>query len=111
MSICDEDDRCVGLVWVNVPEHDPASGSVGYGLLPGARGRGMATAAVRLICGWARRDLGITTLRLTAEPENVRSRRVAERSGFHQIMVLKASSTVGDRVIDQVVYELGDEGP
>jgi RimJ/RimL family protein N-acetyltransferase len=109
MSICDQDGRCVGLVWINRRESDPATGSVGYFLLPGARGRGFATAAVRLISRWAIRDLGITTLRLLTEPTNRQSRRVAGRSGFRQTAVLRGSSQVGGRVIDQVVYELVDD--
>ena len=109
LSICDADGRCVGLIWINVRELDRTTGSVGYWLLPGARRRGIATAAVRLISRWATRELGITRLRLTTEPANGRSRRVAERSGFRQTAVLVASATIGDRAIDQVVYELEDE--
>lgn len=108
LSIC-ERGRCVGLVWINVRESDRTSGSVGYWLVRAARGRGIATAAVRLICCWARRDIGITHLRITVEPANQASRRVAEQSGFRQMVMLEASGTVGDRVIDQVVYELGNE--
>lgn len=43
LSICEPDGTCVGLVWVNLREADRATGSVGYWLLPGARGRGLAT--------------------------------------------------------------------
>src|SRR3954468_20448176 len=43
LSICDTEGNCVGLVWVNVPDADRTTGSVGYWLLPRARGRGAAT--------------------------------------------------------------------
>ncbi|SCG67260.1 GNAT family N-acetyltransferase [Micromonospora coxensis] len=64
--------------------HDePATGQgmVGYSLLPEARGRGLATRAVRLMAGWA---FGIGFARLWAgtAPENVASQRVLERAGF-----------------------------
>jgi [ribosomal protein S5]-alanine N-acetyltransferase len=109
LSICEPDGTCIGLIWINVREADQTIGWVGYWLLPSARGRGLATRAVRLISGWAMREVGLTTLRLTTEPENERSRRVAERSGFRQIDVLHHQATLNGRLIDQVVYELGPE--
>jgi [ribosomal protein S5]-alanine N-acetyltransferase len=110
LSICEHDGDCVGLVWVNVREADHTTGSVGYWLLPSARGRGVATRSVRLLSGWAARDLGVTNLRLTTEPENERSRRVAQRSGFRETGVLRHQATIDGRLIDQVVYELVPEG-
>jgi ribosomal-protein-alanine N-acetyltransferase len=106
LSICEPGGTCVGLVWVNVRDADQTTGSVGYWLLPMARGRGLATRAVRLISGWAVREMGLTNLRLTTEPENERSRGVAERSGFRQTVVLHPEATIDGRLIDQVVYEL-----
>jgi [ribosomal protein S5]-alanine N-acetyltransferase len=106
LSICEADGTCVGLVWVNVHEADETTGSVGYWLLPMARGRGLATRAVRLISGWAVSEMGLTNLRLTTEPENERSRRVAERSGFRQTALLHHEASIDGRLIDQVVYEL-----
>jgi ribosomal-protein-alanine N-acetyltransferase len=108
-SICELDGNCVGLIWVNVRDGDPTTGSVGYFLLRHARGRGIATASVRLVSRWATRDLGIAKLRLVTEPGNERSRLVAERSGFRETAVLHHSATIGGRVIDQVVYELADD--
>ena len=109
LSICERDSTCIGLVWINVREADQATGWVGYWLLPRARGRGLATRAVRLVSGWALREMGVTILRLTTEPENGRSRRVAERSGFRQTGVLHHQATIDGRLIDQVVYELVPE--
>jgi [ribosomal protein S5]-alanine N-acetyltransferase len=109
LSICERDGSCVGLVWINVRDADQTTGSVGYWLLPRARGQGLATRAVRLVSGWALREMGVTNLRLTTEPENERSRRVAERSGFRQTAVLHHQATINGRLIDQVVYELVPE--
>ena len=110
LSICEPDGTCVGQVWVNVREEDQTTGSVGYWLLPTARGRGLATRAVRLISRWAVREMGLSNLRLTTEPDNERSRRVAERSGFRQTAVLHHEASIDGRLIDQVVYELVREG-
>jgi RimJ/RimL family protein N-acetyltransferase len=55
---------------------------VSYWLAPGGRGRGLATAAVRLLAGWAFDTLGQQRLALQVEIENVASQRLAERCGF-----------------------------
>jgi RimJ/RimL family protein N-acetyltransferase len=85
LSICELDGTCVGKVWLTVPETDRSSAYVGYWLLPVGRGRGLATSAVRLISTWAVRELGITKLWIRAAPDNARSHRVAERSGFRRV--------------------------
>lgn len=55
---------------------------VGYGLVPSARGRGLATEAVGALCAHLERAPGV--LRLTAEalPGNSASLRVLHRLGF-----------------------------
>ena len=58
------------------------SAMIGYWLAPGGRGRGLATAAVRLLSRWAFDVLGQQRLALEVEVENVASQRVAQRSGF-----------------------------
>ena len=45
--------------------------STGYWLAPRARGRGIATRAVRLLARWAFDDLGIERLQLTCGPDNL----------------------------------------
>lgn len=79
-AICEPDDVCVGHVWLN--RHGGGHWSVGYWLLPEARGRGLATRAVRLVSAWAFRDLGLTELSLVTDSQNPWSQRVADRSGF-----------------------------
>ena len=106
MNLKPLEDRIV----VRPSEAEETTGWVGYWLLRTARGRGLATRAVRLISAWAVREMGLTTIRLTTEPENDRSRRVAERSGFRQIDFLHHQATIDGRLIDQVVYELVPEG-
>ncbi len=106
LSICETDGACLGLVWVNANTTDPTIGTVGYWLLPAARGRGLAARAVRLLSAWAIRDLGFRRLRLLAESSNERSQRVAERSGFRRAEVLVGNGTIDGRSVDQVPYEL-----
>src|SRR5512143_2034886 len=98
--------RCVGHVWVNTRPDDRSVGSVGYWLLPTARGRGLATRAVRLVSRWAFDELGITVLRLYAEPANEPSLRVAERCGFRRIGIVSRDGQIHDRPVDYIQFEL-----
>jgi RimJ/RimL family protein N-acetyltransferase/DNA-directed RNA polymerase specialized sigma24 family protein len=67
---------------VSLQDFDHGNATVRYWLAPTARGRGLATCAVRLLAGWAFHELALARLWLQIEPENVASQRVAERCGF-----------------------------
>ncbi|WP_308130011.1 GNAT family N-acetyltransferase [Kitasatospora aureofaciens] len=53
-----------------------------YWLLPAARGRGLAVAALSEVTRWALDELGLHRLQLTHSTANAASCRVAERAGF-----------------------------
>jgi RimJ/RimL family protein N-acetyltransferase len=55
---------------------------LGYVVAPRARGRGVATEALRLLTDWALETLGAVRIELLISPENAASRRVAERCGY-----------------------------
>lgn len=99
-AICESDGVCVGHVWANRPPDEPAAAAIGYFLLPAARGRGLATRAVRLLCAWLVAERGVTQLRLFTDPANVASQRVAARSGFTRIGV-----ELGREGTDRVRFE------
>jgi RimJ/RimL family protein N-acetyltransferase len=99
-AVCDGD-ACIGHVWVNVSGE---RGAIGYFLLPEARGRGLASRAVRLVADWALKDLRLATLEIVAEPANTASRRVAERSGFRS-SGSRRSSTIDGRAIESLVHD------
>jgi RimJ/RimL family protein N-acetyltransferase len=103
-AICDATDECMGHVFVNLSA--AGRGSVGYWLLPEARGKGLATRAVRLVATWALRDLGLARLALMTEPSNDASQCVAERSGFRREGVLRSYAEIDGRRIDYVVFSL-----
>jgi RimJ/RimL family protein N-acetyltransferase len=71
----DGDDRVVAAVSVT-------GGEIGYWVAPDARGRGVATRAVTLMRDWAREALGAERLHMQIHPDNLPSRRVAEKAGF-----------------------------
>lgn len=75
-------DRLLG----SISRHGPAGhrASVGYWLAPGARGRGVATRAVRLVADWTFATTGVIRLELYTDVDNERSGRVALRAGFER---------------------------
>jgi [ribosomal protein S5]-alanine N-acetyltransferase len=83
-----------------------ARAAVGYWLTPGARGRGLATRAVRLIVRWAFNDLHLARLEVTCGPDNDASQRVAERCGFTREGVLRSHVPFKDARRDTVVFGL-----
>jgi RimJ/RimL family protein N-acetyltransferase len=75
------EDAPVGNVNLVRFSDDGSSAALGYWLAPAARGRGLATAAARLLCRWGFDELGLERIELLVEPQNGPSRRVAERLG------------------------------
>ncbi|WP_456819106.1 GNAT family N-acetyltransferase [Cellulomonas sp. URHB0016] len=76
-----EDGRLVGRTGVNRLNLDGGVGGIAYWVVPGARGRGVATRATTLVATWLL-DLGVQRLQLEHSTRNVASCRVAERCGF-----------------------------
>ena len=59
-------------------------GDVSYWVAAAARGRGVATRALKLLAAAAFEDLDLQELRLWTHAANSASRRVAERADFHR---------------------------
>jgi RimJ/RimL family protein N-acetyltransferase len=89
-----DDDRVLGRVAVRPPElasdavrceavrqSDQPAGELSYWLLPQARGRGLAYAAVRLMIDSVVPELGLRSVVLDIEEGNLPSVRLAERLG------------------------------
>jgi RimJ/RimL family protein N-acetyltransferase len=103
-AICGADDRCVGHVWLN--HHGGDRWSIGYWLLPEARGHGFATRAVGLVSAWAFRDLGLTEPSLVTDGKNPRSQRVAERSGFKREGPVRSAVGAEGRRVELLDFRL-----
>jgi RimJ/RimL family protein N-acetyltransferase len=78
----DAEDRLLASVALMHLDRKAASGEIGYWVAREARGRGIATRAVRLVCEWAASDLGLTTLEIIVHEENTPSHAVARAAGF-----------------------------
>ena len=77
---------------------DPQCAEVMYWLAPQGRGRGLAGQAVRLVCQWAFASQSLERVTLQMHPDNVRSRRLAERLGFRWLPNPRASAAQMERV-------------
>jgi RimJ/RimL family protein N-acetyltransferase len=80
--------------------------ATGYWLGPDARGRGIATAALRLMAQWAFDDLGLQRIELTCGPDNLASQAVARRCGFVSEGVLRSHMNHKGNRRDTVLYSL-----
>jgi RimJ/RimL family protein N-acetyltransferase len=94
---------CVSLYEVRL---DQGGAGIGYWLGPGARGRGAATEAVRLLARWAFTELGLARLELTCGPDNEASQRVADRCGFTREGLLRSHVRFQGARRDSVIYSL-----
>jgi RimJ/RimL family protein N-acetyltransferase len=81
-------------------------GSFGYWVAKEARGRGVATRALRLLVRYAVRKHGLARLQLIVEPENVASIRVAENAGFVREALLRSYIELHGRRRDVYLYAL-----
>lgn len=82
----------------------PGHASVGYWLAPHARGRGLATRAVRLLVAWAFEDPRLERLELMTMVGNHASGRVALRAGFRREGILRRYLPFRGRHVDAVMY-------
>jgi len=96
----------LGMIELHLSPNDPALAGVGYWLGRKARGRGAATAAVKLLARWAFEGLGISRLHLTTAPDNRASQRVAERAGFTREGLLRAWVPTAEGRRDSVMFSL-----
>ena len=91
------------------PGDGPGVGAVAYWVAPAARGRGVATRAVRLLVAYAW-ELGLDRVTLWARADNTGSRRVAERAGFRLDRVEAGGRTVKGESWDVAHYRLERPG-
>ena len=75
-----------------------------YVVVAAARGRGIATEAVRLVGDWAFEKLGVQRLQLMVAVDNDASHRVAEKNGYRREGLLRSAYEVRGVREDMVMY-------
>jgi RimJ/RimL family protein N-acetyltransferase len=89
-AIEDERGTFLGMALVVEIDREGKQVELGYIVHPAARGRGVATAALRLLTRWAFEELGTLRATLHIDTENAPSLRVAERAGYVKEGVLRS---------------------
>lgn len=72
----------LGSVGLEVHERPVLHGEIGYWVSAPARGRGVATRAVRLLAGWGLERLGLSEIEIHVMAANLASQAVARKAGF-----------------------------
>jgi len=85
------DGMLLGACGLGGIDHTHGRGEIGYWTTAAARGRGVASAAVRLVCAWAFDHAGLARVDWRAFAGNTGSRRVAEQCGFTMEGTLRSS--------------------
>ncbi len=105
--IIDADDgQLLGAVGLHGIDSAGGRCSAGYWLAAAARGKGLATRAVRLLCQYAFADLAVARIELWIEPENTASLAVAERVGFEREGLMRSFMPIRDVRRDMLMYSL-----
>jgi RimJ/RimL family protein N-acetyltransferase len=96
----------LGAIGIVRFERDERRCEIGYWLGGGARGRGVATRAVRLLAGWIFASLPVDRIGIAAERDNAASCAVAERAGFRFEGVLRSWLVIKGVPRDTAMYSL-----
>jgi RimJ/RimL family protein N-acetyltransferase len=98
-------DRAVGTylgeAMLALGEH--GVGEVGCCVVPSARGRGIASEALRLLTDWSFTALGLARVQVFVAPENVAALRLAGSAGFRREGVLRSYLVIDGERLDAVV--------
>lgn len=85
------DGRALGWVQATVGN---GRAVIAYAILPGERGRGIATEAVRALARWLHDQPGITVVEANIAPDNGASQSVAANAGFAPTDRVRAGEVV-----------------
>jgi RimJ/RimL family protein N-acetyltransferase len=98
-----EDGSFLGLAAAVRLDEEASEAELGYILAPEARGRGVATEALRLLTEWGFAR-GLHRLELRIGADNAASERVAERCGYVREGLLRSIHFKEGRRNDMLVY-------
>jgi RimJ/RimL family protein N-acetyltransferase len=102
------DDRPLGLLNLQFDEDGEVAG-LAVSVFPEARGRGIASKAMRLGAIWGLRELGLQRVFAEAAADNQASIRAIEKAGFQREGVLRAHCKTCGRRHDCVMFSLRPE--
>jgi RimJ/RimL family protein N-acetyltransferase len=103
-AIVDADGAFLGVALAVEIDREAAQAELGYLTAPAARGRGVATEAVRQLTRWALEDQGLERVTLIIDSGNAGSRTVAERAGYVLDGVLRNAYVKPGIRADTMIY-------
>ena len=99
------DDRPLGLLNLQFGDDEEAAG-LAVSVFPEARGRGVASQALRLGASWGLRELCLQRVFAEAAADNQASIRAIEKAGFQREGVLREHCKTHGRRHDCVMFSL-----
>jgi RimJ/RimL family protein N-acetyltransferase len=100
-----DDDRPLGLLNVQFGDDEEVA-SLAVSVFPEARGRGVASRALRLGALWGLRELGLARVVAEAAVDNHASIHAIEKAGFHREGTLRAHCKTHGERHDCVMFSL-----
>ena len=101
--VMDVDDVIVGTI--GAYDYQDNQIEVGFSVVKGWQGRGLATEALKKVLEYLTENEGIGCVTAWCASENIGSRRVLEKSGMKLVREEKNGLEVGDRVYDKLIFE------
>ena len=101
--VMDVDDVLVGTI--GAYDYKDNQIEVGFSVVKGWQGRGLATEALKKVLEYLTENEGIPLVTAWCASENVGSGRVLEKAGMQYIRTDKDSLTVGEKTYDKRIYE------
>jgi len=102
--IADEQDQPLGFAGLWTRGLPGGRATAGYAVRPSARGHGVATHALKALTAFGWTLPSLHRIELYVEPENLASRRTAERAGYLHEGVLRQHQEIGGRRRDMCLY-------
>ena len=99
------DDQPLGLLNLQFGDDEEVA-NLAVSVFPEARGRGVATKALRLGALWGLRELGLARVAAEAAADNHASIRAIEKAGFHREGTLRAHCKTHGERHDCVMFSL-----
>ena len=101
--------RAVGGIGLWLASLAQGRATAGYSVIPSARGRGIAAAALTALTGFAWSIPALHRIELYIEPWNVGSITTAERAGYEREGLLRSHQEIGGRRRDMFLYAVTRE--
>ena len=100
--VMDIDDVIVGTI--GAYDYNDDQIEVGFSVVPGWQGRGLATAALKKVLEYLTENEGIPCVTAWCAAENIGSQRVLEKAGMKLVHTEKDGLSVGEKTYDKLTF-------